>query len=300
MDVPRFLEKLREGCQLVMGNRFKGKIHRGAMPWLHRYLGNPVLSALGRLFYGVKVGDFHCGLRGFSGTAYKRMQLRSTGMEFASEMVIKAALSDMRICEIPIELRPDGRDRPPHLRTWRDGWRHLRFMMLMCPRWLFWLPGSALYCVCLVLAVTLELGAVLVGPMRFSIHTLLVIGTAMIIAVQLMTFAIYTERLANLIGLGDSSAAGSSTRRWLHLPKLSLEWGLGIGLMFLVCGFGLLSWKTWAWSSTGFAPLDPEVAMRVVIPAIVCMTHGFQIVFGAFFLSFLNLVKSQLNESSQT
>ncbi len=291
MDVPRLVAKLREGDDLVMGNRFKGKIHDGAMPLLHRYLGNPVLSALGRLFFGVQVGDFHCGLRGFSKAAFQTMELRSTGMEFASEMVIKAALCGLRIGEIPIELRPDGRNRPPHLRTWRDGWRHLRFMMVMCPRWLFWLPGLVLFCVSLLLAIALELGALFVGPMRFSIHTLLVAGTGMIVAVQLMTFAIYTERLAGLIGL-----RGTPKRSRVGLARVSLEHGLVAGLLLVVIGFGLLTWQTMAWRDIGFGPLDPEVTMRVVIPAVVCITHGFQVGFGSFFLSFLNLAELQLRE----
>ena len=291
MDVPRLVGKLREGDELVMGNRFKGKIHAGAMPWLHRYLGNPVLSALGRLFFGVQVGDFHCGLRGFAKAAYDRMELRSTGMEFASEMVIRAALDGLRIGEIPIDLRPDGRNRPSHLRTWRDGWRHLRFMMVMCPRWLFWLPGLMLFCTSLLLAVALELGALLVGPMRFSIHTLLVAGTGMIVAVQLMTFAIYTERLAGLIGL-----RGTPKRSRECLARVSLEHGLVAGLVLMIIGFGLLTWQTIAWRGIGFGPLDPEVTMRTVIPAVVCITHGFQVVFGSFFLSFLNLAELQLRE----
>ena len=291
MDVPRFVIKLREGNELVMGNRFKGEIHDGAMPWLHRYLGNPVLSALGRLFFGVQVGDFHCGLRGFSKTAYDRMELRSSGMEFASEMVIKAALHGLRTGEIPIELRPDGRNRPPHLRTWRDGWRHLRFMMLMCPRWLFWLPGLFLFCVSLLLAIALELGAVLVGPMRFSIHTLLVAGTGMIVAVQLITFAVYTERLAGLIGL-----RGTPKRSGDGLTTVSLEHGLFVGFGLMIIGFGLLTWQTVAWSGIEFGPLDPEITMRTVIPAVVCIIHGFQLGFGSFFLSFLNLAELQLRE----
>ena len=295
MDVPRFVNKLREGNELVMGNRFQGKIHDGAMPWLHRYLGNPVLSGLGRLFFGVQVGDFHCGLRGFSKAAYDRMELRSTGMEFASEMVIKSALHELRICEIPVELRPDGRDRPPHLRTWRDGWRHLRFMMLMCPRWLFWLPGLWLFCVSLVVAIALELGSLLVGPIRFSIHTLLVAGTGMIVAVQLMTFAIYTERLAGLIGLRGYA---HSTHR--SLPKISLEYGLVIGLGLVIRGIGLLAWKSFEWFKGGFGTLDPEISMRVVIPAIICITHGFQVAFGSFFVSFLNLAESELNKLEQS
>jgi len=291
MDIPRLIGKLRQGDELVMGNRFKGKIHDGAMPWLHRYLGNPVLSALGRLFFGIQVGDFHCGLRGFSKVAYNRMALRSSGMEFASEMVIKAALDGMRIGEIPIELRPDGRNRPPHLRTWRDGWRHLRFMMLMCPRWLFWLPGLVLFCTSSLLVIALELGALLTGPMRFSIHTLLVAGTGMIVAVQLMTFAIYTERLACLIGL-----RGRPNRRHTVLAKVSLEYGLAVGLVLIIIGVGLLTWQTVAWRAIGFGPLDPEVTMRIVIPAVVCITHGFQVVFGSFFLSFLNLAELQLRD----
>ena len=291
-DVPRFLDKLRQGDELVMGNRFKGKIHDGAMPWLHRYLGNPVLSAIGRLFFGAHVGDFHCGLRGFSKDAYQRMELRSTGMEFATEMVVKAAIMEMRIGEIPIELRPDGRDRPPHLRTWRDGWRHLRFMILMCPRWLFWLPSLFLFVISLLSAIALELGALIIGPMRFSIHTLLIAGTGMVVSVQLMTFAIYSERLASLIGLNRKSKLRKS--RW---PCWSLELGLLVGIGLIAIGMGLLGWLTLKWSKSQFGPLEPEITMRVAIPAVVSITHGFQIVFGSFFLSFLSLARSQLRES---
>ncbi len=211
--------------------------------------------------------------------------------KFASEMVIKAALNGLRTGEIPIELRPDGRNRPPHLRTWRDGWRHLRFMMLMCPRWLFWLPGLYLFCVSLLLSIALELGALLVGPMRISIHTLLVAGTGMIVAVQLMTFAVYTERLAGLIGL-----RGTTKRSRVGLAAVSLEHGLLFGLGLMIVGFGLLIWQTMAWRSIGFGPQDPEVTMRSVIPAMVCITHGFQLGFGSFFLSFLNLAELQLRE----
>lgn len=285
-DVPRFVNKLREGHELVMGNRFAGKIQDGAMPWLHRYLGNPVLSAIGRLFFKVKVGDFHCGLRGLSKLAYERMELRSTGMEFATEIIIKASILGLRVGEIPIELRPDGRDRPPHLRTWRDGWRHLRFMMLMCPRWLFWWPGILIFLVSFSLALILELGALIVGPMRFSIHTLLVAGAGMIVAVQLLTFAVYTEQLAALIGLQKVEHRKRSV--W------SLELGLAVGLGLIMLGIGILMWTTMAWSRTGFGSLDPELTMRSVIPAVLCIIHGSQLTFGSFFLGFLNLAKSQL------
>ncbi|MBV9269186.1 MAG: glycosyltransferase family 2 protein, partial [Acidobacteriaceae bacterium] len=170
--LPRFIHALRNGADLVMGNRFRGGIEPGAMPFLHRYLGNPVLSFLGRLFFRAPVGDFHCGIRAFDRTAIRRLHLTTTGMEFASEMVVKASLEGLRIAEVPTTLTPDGRSRPPHLRTWRDGWRHLRFLLLYSPRWLFLYPGILLMLLGIAIAAWLIPGERTVGHVTFGIDTL--------------------------------------------------------------------------------------------------------------------------------
>src|SRR5467141_1410580 len=180
------IAKLRDGYDLVVGNRFLGGIEPGAMPWSHRWLGNPVLSSINKIFFHASVGDTHCGLRAFTKDAYERMRLRATGMEFASEMVIKASLQGMRITEVPVVLHPDGRSRPPHLRTWRDGWRHLRFMLLFSPRWLFLYPGLALFTLSVLVGAALEAGPKKIGPFGFDIHTLLLAGFGALIGYQLI------------------------------------------------------------------------------------------------------------------
>lgn len=290
LDIPRFIERLDAGDELVVGNRFRGKIHRGAMPWLHQYLGNPVLSFLGRKFFRVPIGDFHCGLRGFRKDAFDRLGLISNGMEFASEMIAKAGLHGLRISEIPIELHPDGRDRRPHLRTWRDGWRHLRFMMLMCPRWLFWYPGVALLLISSIAFAALEITTIYLGGLTLDIHTLLVAGMAMVVGVQLMIFALFTERLSGWIGLHP--VVHVEPISWAHRHKLEL--GVLAGTLAFGVGFSLLAWKTWTWMTSGFSALDPVVSMRVVIPSVVSMAIGLQVVFGSFFLSFLNVARAEI------
>jgi len=193
---PRFVEKLREGYDLVMGNRFQGGIEPGAMPWKHRWIGNPVLSGIGRLFFNCPAGDFHCGLRGFSKAAYEKMQLSTTGMEFASEMVIKSTLKGLKITEIPTVLRPDGRSRPPHLRSWRDGWRHLRFMLLFCPRWLFVIPGATLAALGLLLMVMLVTsGTYWLGSIGLSVNTMLAAGVMVLVGYQILLAGTFVRRL---------------------------------------------------------------------------------------------------------
>lgn len=290
-QVPRFVRELQSGHGLVMGNRFAGRIHRGAMPWLHRYLGNPVLSFLGRTFFGCRVGDFHCGLRAFSKEAFVRMNLRTTGMEFASEMVIKSALLGIRTSEIPIELYPDGRTRRPHLRTWRDGWRHLKFMLLMCPTWLYRIPGICLFSLALIVGTLLVFQTLFIGAMGMGIHTLLVCGIALIVGQQLLIFASFTERFSILLGLRQPA---TRARRRLA-GRWTLEFGLFAGLGSLVFGVLLLAWNAWAWQSAGFGPLDPQVTMRSVIPAVTCIALGTQVVFGSFFLGFLKIAEDHLD-----
>ncbi|MGF1478905.1 MAG: glycosyltransferase family 2 protein [Cyanophyceae cyanobacterium] len=271
-----FLCKLREGYDLVMGNRFKGGIQPGAMPPLHRYLGNPVLTWIGRLLFPSPCGDFHCGLRGFRTDAIKQLNLRTTGMEFASEMVVKASLYNMRIAEVPTPLFPDGRSRPPHLRSWRDGWRHLRFLLLYSPRWLFLYPGALLMLVGFVSTLWL-----LQSP---RIHTLLYSSTAIFIGFQAVSFAVFTTVFAVSEGLLPEG------RRLKRLFRyLNLELGLTVGSLILLLGIIGSVYAFVMWEQQLFGPLEPVNMMRIVIPAVTCLALGFQIILSSFFLSVLGL-----------
>jgi hypothetical protein len=215
-----------------MGNRFRGRILPGAMPPLHRFLGNPVLSGIGRLFFHSRVGDFHCGLRAVNRAAYEQMAPTTTGMEYASELVIKATLAGLPISEVPIVLHPDGRSRPPHLRSWRDGWRHLRFMLLFSPRWLFLVPGSVLFGLGFAVSVWLLSGERRVGPARLDIHTLLMAGLACLLGYQLIVFALFTKVFA--ITEGFQPMPGYMDRLFRHV---SLELGIVVGLLLTLVGF---------------------------------------------------------------
>jgi len=281
------LEKLRAGSDLVVGNRFAGGIEPGAMPWSHRWVGNPVLSLISRLFFHTPVGDSHCGLRGFRKDAYERMKLRATGMEFASEMVIKASLKGMRIAEVPVKLRPDGRSRPPHLRTWRDGWRHLRFMLLFSPRWLFLYPGLALFVVGMVLSAILLGGPVHVGGLRLDIHTLLVASFLALIGYQLVLFAIFTKIFAIQSGFHQPYPLLDSVSRYV-----TLEVGLAAGALMVLGGVIALILAVASWGAVGFGTLDPSLTMREVIPAVVLLALGTQTVFASFFISILSIDRS--------
>jgi glycosyltransferase involved in cell wall biosynthesis len=279
-----FLERLRAGDALVMGNRFRGRILPGAMPWLHRWLGNPLLSALGRLFFRAPVGDFHCGLRGVSRAAYDVIAPRTAGMEYASEMVIKATLAGLPIGEVPIVLHPDGRSRRPHLRTWRDGWRHLRFMLLFSPRWLFLVPGTLLFGVGLAASLWLLAGGRQVGPVVFDIHTLLVAGLACLLGYQLIVFALFTRVFAITEGLAPAPAYFERVFRYA-----SLELGLAVGLAAALAGFAILLAAVWSWRAAGFGVLDARETMRQVIPGSILLVLGIQTIFSSFFLSTLGL-----------
>jgi hypothetical protein len=279
-----FVEKLREGYDLVMGNRFKGRILPGAMPPLHRYLGNPVLTWVGRLFFKSPVGDFHCGLRAFRKDAIERLELRTLGMEFASEMVVKATEFGLCVTEIPTTLAPDGRDRAPHLRTWRDGWRHLRFLLLYSPRWLFLYPGVALFMVGAVVSAFLLPGPKMIGKVGFDVSTLLFAAMAILIGFQSTVFAMFTKVFAISEGLipEDKHLA------WLF-RYVTLEKGLiaGIGLMLAGTGAWVLGLSYWR--GHNFGALDPEKTLRIVIPGLVFFTLGFQVILSSFFLSVLGM-----------
>ena len=283
-DIPKFLEQLRARADLVMGNRFRGGIRKGAMPFLHRNLGNPVLSFLGRLFFHAPVGDFHCGLRGFSMQAYRRMDLQTTGMEFASEMVVKASLFGMKITEVPTTLSPAGRDHPPHLQTWRDGWRHLRFLMMYSPRWSFLYPGLALMVAGTAVALWLLPGPRSLGAITIDIHTLLYAVMAILIGFQMVTFSVFTKVFA----ITEKLMPEDVRLNWLF-RYFTLETGLAIGGLMMTLGACLASYSLFLWDAHHFGAMDPERLVRFVASTIVLFTLGVEVCLASFFLSILGL-----------
>lgn len=279
-----FVEKLRAGYDLVMGNRFKGGIKAGAMPPLHRYLGNPVLTAIGRLFFRSACGDFHCGLRGFDKTSILKLDLRTTGMEFASEMIVKATLHGLNITEVATTLSPDGRSRPPHLRSWRDGWRHLRFLLLYSPRWLFFYPGVFLMVVGLITGLWLLPGQRTIEGINFDIHTLLFAALAVIVGFQAIIFAVFTKVFAISEGLLPDDPRFNRILRFMNL-----EIGLVVGILLLLAGLAGSIYALSGWGALSFGSLDPSRTMRIVIPAITSLTLGVEIILSSFFLSILRM-----------
>jgi hypothetical protein len=279
-----FLEKLRQGYALVMGNRFLGGIRPGAMPWKNRYIGNPLLTSLGRLFFRSPARDFHCGLRGFSMEFFRRADLRTTGMEFASEMVIKATLAGERIAEVPTTLDADGRSRPPHLRPWRDGWRHLRFMLLYSPRWLFLLPGLLAMSLGGIGVVALAGGDVGVGSVHFGVHTMLYAAMLVLAGFQAICFSAFTKVFAIAEGLLPED------RRLMRLVQyVTLEVGLAAGFVLLLCSAVGSLYALSYWRSTTFGPLDPAKMLRLVIPSAFAFLLGCQTILASLFLSVLGL-----------
>ena len=278
-----FVDQLRGGADLVMGNRFAGGIQSGAMPVLHRYLGNPVLSFLGRLFFRAKVGDFHCGLRGFRRDAVLSLALSSTGMEFASEMVVKAALHGHDIREVPTTLARDGRSRAPHLRTWRDGWRHLRFLLTYAPKWLFVYPGLALGGAGAVGVAALSLGSIDVGGVEFGVTTLLFAAMAVLLGSQLVSFGL----LARLYGI--------AARIWPSGPMVtrfrrhfSVERGCLAGVALMLTGLGLAGALVAAWAQAGFGPMRTAMQVRYAVPAVLATCLGVQAVVTSFMVGLID------------
>jgi glycosyltransferase involved in cell wall biosynthesis len=282
-----FVEKLRAGHPLVMGNRFAGGIMPGAMPPLHRYLGNPVLSFIGRLLFRSPLGDFHCGLRGFDRAAILKLRLASPGMEFASEMIVKATLAGYNIAEVPTILRPDGRSRPPHLRSWRDGWRHLRFLLMMSPRWLLLYPGLSLFGLGIMLSALIFFRPIDLGGIGLDIHTMLYAAGASILGLQLMLFALLTRGVGVLKGVLPSTPAYSG-----FLRVFSLEKGIILGLGIFLAGLGFAGYSVALWSNSGLATLEPRQIMRIVIPSVTLLVAGAEIVFASFILSFMDPLSS--------
>ena len=278
-----FIEALESGYDLVIGNRFRGGIMPGAMPVLHQYLGNPVLSWIARLFFKNTIGDFHCGLRGLNRDAVRSLNLQTTGMEFASEMIVKAVMQGLKIKEVPIVLYPDGRTRPPHLRTWSDGWRHLKFLLLYSPRWLFLYPGISLAILGIVISAFLIDGPQRLGNIVLDINTLLYAAFLIILGVQSALFSLFTYVFGVNMGLLPKD---TTTENWIR--HVGLERGLLLGLGMILLGFVSSIGALFYWSQNFFGEIDPRVSMRLAIPGAVLFTLGFQILFASFFLGILN------------
>ena len=279
-----YVAKLREGCDFVMGNRFAGGIAPGAMPWKNRHIGTPVLSLIGRVLFGVGVGDFNCGMRALTKDAFERMDLRTTGMEFASEMIVKAGHAHMRVAEVPTTLSKDGRDRPPHLRPWRDGWRHLRFMLLFSPRWLFWYPGICLMAVGIITGSVLVRGPLPLGRITLDVHTLLFAAVAVLIGFQATSFAVLSKFVATRAGLRRPEAGFED---WFR--HVTLESGLVSGALLVAIGLALSLSAVSIWGGRGFGHLQPAETLRWVIPGALCLVLGCQMILTSFFLGVLRL-----------
>jgi len=283
-----FVAALRDGADLVVGNRFTGGIAPGAMPWHHRLIGNPALSFAGRLFFKTPVNDFHCGLRGFSRAAIIALNLRTSGMEFASEMVVKATLANLDVREVPTTLAKDGRSRAPHLRSFRDGWRHLRFLLLFSPRWLFLYPGIVLLVAGLIVGGILLGGPVRLGQVVLDVHTFLVAALCIIVGLQSISFAIIGRRFASRYGFIPPSDTYGRILESLTLERILLLAGL-----LMLTGVAALIWGLQEWSHRGFGDLDPRTTMRAAILALTTLVCGFQLMMSGFMSSMINIPLSE-------
>jgi hypothetical protein len=280
-----FVKRLRGGADLVMGNRFQGGIETGAMPPLHRYLGNPVLSFIGRLFFRIKTGDFHCGLRGFNAARIRELNLRTTGMEFASEMVVRSALAGLRIEEVPTTLKPDGRSRPPHLRTWRDGWRHLKFLLMYNPRWLFVIPGLSLCGLGVLLAAVLFFGPLQLNTtMELDLNTFLAACFMIVTGTQLVSFGVLSRYYADLTGILPRTARSDWLMRTISTDRLALN----AGICFLA-GAGFFAYALTWWAKLDFGPLSNSEIPRIVVLGLTLIVIGLQGFFSAFLLGVLEI-----------
>ncbi len=286
-NISGFVEKLRAGYDLVMGCRLPvggGTILPGAMPWKNRWIGNPSLSFLGRLFFKTPIHDFHCGMRAFSADGYQRMDLKTTGMEFASEMVMKATLKGLRMTEVPITLHKDGRNRPPHLKPWRDGWRHLRFMLIYSPKWLFLMPGLCLFTIGTLGMAVLSWNPVTVGGIQLDVGAQLAAGLWMVLGVQFVSLAFFTKVFAVNEGLLNADSGFSNLFR-----KFTLERGIIIGGLTVIAGFVLFLRALLVWKAAHFGVIDYAENIRRLIPAVILFIIGLQFVSSSFFLGVLGL-----------
>ena len=287
-DLNLFYNKLTDGYDLVMGNRFLGGIKPGAMPFLHRYLGNPVLSCIGKVFFRTPISDFHCGLRGFKKSIVSDLKLQTTGMEFASEMVVKASLFKCKIGEVPTILSREGRTRPPHLRTWRDGWRHLRFLLMYSPKWLFNIPGFIL----LILGVLLMILTVvkpfeIFNGIYFDTNTLIFSSAFILLGFTCLTLGLFTRTFATEEGFYPKTGFDSKIDN-----SITLENGLLSGLFFLLLGLSGSFYLLYTWDKSNFGRLDYKYTLRIVVPSITFILLGSQIIFSSFFVSILKIKRN--------
>jgi glycosyltransferase involved in cell wall biosynthesis len=280
-----FVERLRAGDQLVMGNRFLGGIADGAMPPLHKYLGNPVLSWIGRVLFRSPIKDFHCGLRGFNRQAILNLHLQTTGMEFASEVVVKSTLGGLRVSEVPTTLDKDGRSRPPHLRSWRDGWRHLRFLLIFSPRWLFLIPGAVAFFLGLLGTLFISFGPVIVGDVGFDVSSQVYLAALTVVGYQSVLFAILTKIYAQHEGFRIPRS-----RNFDRLERrISLESGALVGLALFLIGLAIAIGQFVAWAASGLGALDPSNTLRTAVLAALLMMLGSQTIMAGMFLGVLNV-----------
>jgi len=280
----RFLDALDRGSDLVIGNRFQGGVLKNAMPSLHRYLGNPVLSFVGRLFFRVPVGDFHCGIRAFRRDAIRSLDLRTTGMEFASEMVVKSGLRNLKISEVPTTLRPDGRTRAPHLRTWHDGWRHLRFLLMYSPRWLFFYPGLFLTLIGFGFSAWLLPEERNIGTLSLDVDTLTYSLGVLLMGVQIMVFAVSAKLFGTRQGFLPKNPSFERA-----VQAVPLETGLLSGSALLLVGVGMGAYAVVQWHATGFGPLTATRMLRITLPSVAALLLGVEVIFASFFLSLLQM-----------
>lgn len=280
-----YVDRLRGGAELVMGNRFRGGIESGAMPLLHRYLGNPVLSFLGRLFFRIPTGDFHCGLRGFDAAAIRALNLQTTGMEFASEMVVRSALAGLTIDEVPTTLKPDGRSRPPHLKTWRDGWRHLKFLLMYNPRWLFFIPGGALCALGVTLASLLFFGPLqLAHNLSLDLNTFMAACFMLVTGIQLVTFGALSRYYASITGVLPDTPGSLWLTREVSTDRLALVAGA-----CLLAGAAFFGYAMVTWASLGFGSLAEPRIPRIVVLGLTLIVIALQSFFSAFLLGILEI-----------
>lgn len=285
-----FMSRLRDGADLVMGNRFQGGIESGAMPPLHRYLGNPVLSFVGRLFFRIKTGDFHCGLRGFNAESIRKLDLQTTGMEFASEMVVRSALAGLRIEEVPTTLKPDGRSRPPHLRTWRDGWRHLKFLLVYNPRWMFFIPGAVLCGLGTLFAALLVFGPLrVIDNLSLDLNTFVAACFMIITGIQLITFGAISRYYAEITGILPRSRGSDWLTKTISTDRLAANAGICFAGGVLFCGYAVLRW-----AHLGFGPLNDSEIPRIVVLGLSLVVISFQAFFSAFLLGVLEIPVKRL------
>ncbi len=283
-NIMPYVEKLREGYELVMGNRFKGGIEKGAMPWSHKYIGTPVLSFIGRLFYKSKIGDFNCGMRGYKRDAILKLDLKTTGMEYASEQIVQATLNGLKIAEVPTTLKKDGRSRPPHLKSFKDGWRHLKFLLMYSPKWLFLFPGIILMLMGLIGTIAFIFGDVHISSVVLSINSRLYFGAMFVVGFQIIIFSLFAKVYAINSGMHPKGDKFTNI-----LQKITLEKGLVLGIILTLIGIGLSIYAIIIWKNQSFGNLNPLDVMPITINAVYLIIVGIQMAFASFILGILNI-----------